>query len=434
MHDFVYKTNELYGEQVPIASIARAVGTPFYLYSRHTLENHYRVFDSAFSSISHLTCFSVKANFNLAILRIMAHLGGGADVVSGGELYRALYAGISPSKIVYSGVGKKGDEIEYALEANILMFNVESSEELSLINRIAGRMKKKARIALRVNPDIDPRTHPYIATGLRENKFGINIHHAVKEYARAQKLKNIEITGIDCHIGSQIVEVSPFLEALKRVKELMAELNKMKITIQYLDLGGGLGITYDQEEPPHPRDYAESLMKELKGLQVTLILEPGRVIVGNAGILVTQVLYTKKSNRKNFVIVDAGMNDLIRPSLYGAYQKIHPVIKAKRKSIVADIVGPICESGDFLAKDRKIQMLKAHDLIAVMGAGAYGFSMSSNYNSRPRIAEVLADKDRFSIIRERESYDDLIRGERMPDDLKISEFGIRKQGLGIWGS
>jgi diaminopimelate decarboxylase len=361
----------------------------------------------------------------------MAHLGGGADVVSGGELYRALYAGISPSKIVYSGVGKKGDEIEYALEANILMFNVESSEELSLINRIAGRMKKKARIALRVNPDIDPRTHPYIATGLRENKFGINIHHAVKEYARAQKLKNIEITGIDCHIGSQIVEVSPFLEALKRVKELMAELNKMKITIQYLDLGGGLGITYDQEEPPHPRDYAESLMKELKGLQVTLILEPGRVIVGNAGILVTQVLYTKKSNRKNFVIVDAGMNDLIRPSLYGAYQKIQPVIKAKRKSIVADIVGPICESGDFFAKDRKIQMLKAHELIAVMGAGAYGFSMSSNYNSRPRIAEVLADKNRFSIIRERECYDDLIRGERMPDDLKISEFGIRKQGLGI---
>ena len=438
MHDFVYKKNELFCEKVPITKIAKEVGTPFYLYSRHTLENHFRVFDSAFSSMPHLTCFSVKANFNLAILRIMARLGGGADVVSGGELYRALYAGNTPKKIVYSGVGKREEEIIYALEADILMFNVESSQELSLINRIAGRMRKKARIALRVNPDIDPRTHPYISTGLRENKFGINFKQALCEYARAQKLKNIEITGIDCHIGSQIVEISPFIEALKKVKALMADLRKMGVTISYLDLGGGLGITYDKEEPPHPGEYARSLMKELKGLRVTLVLEPGRVIAGNAGILVTQVLYTKKSNKKNFVIIDAGMNDLIRPSLYGSYQKIQPVIRAKRGTMVADVVGPICESGDFIARNRLIQTPRAHELIAVMGAGAYGFSMSSNYNSRPRIAEVLVHNDQFSIIRERESYDDLIRGERMPDDLKISESGITRSGdrrlneCGMW--
>jgi diaminopimelate decarboxylase len=417
MHDFLYKKNELYCEKVPVSGIAKETGTPFYLYSRHTLENHFKVFDSAFSSIPHLTCFSVKANGNLAILKIFTNLGGGADVVSGGELYRALSVDISPKKIVYSGVGKKESEIEYALEADILMFNVESSQELSLINRVASRVKKKARIALRVNPDIDPRTHPYIATGLRENKFGINFTQAFNEYAKAQRLKNVEITGVDCHIGSQIVEVSPFLDALKRLKTLMNKLKKIGINIQYLDLGGGLGIRYDKEEPPHPRDYAQSLMKELKGLKVTLILEPGRVIVGNAGILVTQVLYTKKSPKKNFVIVDAGMNDLIRPSLYGAYQMIQPVIRAKRGKMVADVVGPICESGDFLARNREIPKLKAGELIAIMGAGAYGFSMSSNYNSRPRIAEVLVDNDRFSIIRERESYDDLVRGERIPEGI-----------------
>jgi len=417
MHDFLYKKNELYCEKVPISVIAKETGTPLYIYSRHTLENHFKVFDSAFSSIPHLTCFSVKANFNLAVLKIIANLGGGADVVSGGELYRALSVDISPKRIVYSGVGKKESEIEYALEAEILMFNVESSQELSLINRVAGRLKKKAGIALRVNPDIDPRTHPYIATGLRENKFGINFTQALKEYVKAQRLTNIEIIGIDCHIGSQIVEVSPFLEALKRIRKLMAKLKKMRINIHYLDLGGGLGITYDKEEPPHPRDYAKTLIDELRGLKVTLILEPGRVIAGNAGILVTKVLYTKRSAKKNFVIVDAGMNDLIRPSLYGSYQKIQPVIKEKRPKIVADVVGPICESADFLARNREIQKVKIEELIAIMGAGAYGFSMSSNYNSRPRIAEVLVDRDRYFLIRERECYDDLVQGERIPKDL-----------------
>lgn len=419
MHDFIYKKNELYCERVSVEKIAREVGTPFYLYSRHTFENHFRVFDYAFSSIPHLTCFSVKSNFNLTILRLMALLGSGADVVSGGELYRALLAGISPKKIVYSGVGKKEDEIIYGLEADILMFNVESPQEITLINRVAGKLKKKARIALRVNPDIDPLTHPYISTGLKENKFGINLEEALHEYNRARKLKNLEIIGIACHIGSQILEVTPFIEALKKIKELRNNLNKMGLSINYLDLGGGLGITYESEEPPHPREYAAKLLEELKGLKINLILEPGRVIAGNAGILVTRVLYTKKSYGKNFVIVDAAMNDLIRPSLYGAYHKIQPVKKEQRGKIIADLVGPVCESGDFFAKNRLMQKFKAGDLIAIMGTGAYGFSMSSNYNSRPRIAEILVDKERFFIIRERESYEDLILREKIPLEFMI---------------
>jgi diaminopimelate decarboxylase len=417
MHDFQYRGDELYCEDFPIQAIAREVGTPFYLYSRNTLENHFRAFQSAFSNVDHLVCFSAKANSNLAILRLFICMGGGVDVVSGGELFRAVKAGARPETIVYSGVGKRPEEIEYALEIPILMFNIESSQELVAINRIAGSLGKKAPVALRVNPDVDPRTHPYISTGLKKNKFGINIGSSLEDYRLAHSLPNVEVIGVSCHIGSQLTEVGPFVEAVRRVKELVQKLRAEGMNIRYMDIGGGLGITYNQEEPPHPLDYARALLEELAGIDCTLILEPGRVIVGNAGILVTQVLYTKKGEEKNFIIVDAAMNDLIRPSLYGSYQKIQPVRRLDRGEIVADVVGPICESGDFLAKDRKIPAAEPGDLLAVMSAGAYGFSMSSNYNSRPRTAEVLGDKDRFYIIREREDYDDLVRGEVIPDFL-----------------
>jgi diaminopimelate decarboxylase len=421
MHHFQYQKKDLHAEQVPIETIASAVGTPFYLYSQKTLETHFTVFDSAFGQLPHLTCYSVKANSNLSILRIFSRHGAGADVVSGGELYRALAAGIPAEKIVYSGVGKKPQEISYAIEAGILMFNVESPQELELIETLAQKAQKKARIALRVNPDINPGTHPYISTGLRENKFGINLHDAVAEYKNALQKKNIDIVGIDCHIGSQITEVGPFVEAMQTLRNLVSELIRSGLHIKYLDLGGGLGITYKKETPPHPEQYAQAVMQALNGLPVTLILEPGRVLVGNAGILVTKVLYTKQSGEKNFIVVDAGMNDLIRPSLYGSYQGIQPVRKRSGKKIAADIVGPICESGDFLAKKRKVPAFEPGDLMAVMSAGAYGFSMSSNYNSRPRVSEVLVSGDSYFVIREREAYDDLIRGEKIPEHLKLNE-------------
>lgn len=417
MHDFQYREEQLYCEEFPVQDIARAVGTPFYLYSLNTLENHFRAFDGAFSKIDHIVCFSAKANSNLAILRIFVRLGGGVDVVSGGELFRAMRAGAKPDRIVYSGVGKRPEEIEYALEFPILMFNVESSQELVAIDRIAGKMGTKAPVALRVNPDVDPRTHPYVSTGLKKNKFGINIQKSFDEYILASTLPNVNVIGVSCHIGSQLTEVGPFVEAVQRIKDLVAKLRTAGINIKYMDLGGGLGITYNQEEPPHPRDYAQSLLNELAGIDCTLILEPGRVIVGNAGILVTRVLYTKEGGEKNFIIVDAAMNDLIRPSLYGSYQRIQPVRRSERWEIIADVVGPICESGDFLAKDRQLMKVEGGELLAVMSAGAYGFTMSSNYNSRPRVPEVLVDKDRFFIIRQREEYDDLIKGEFIPDFL-----------------
>ena len=417
MHDFQYHQNELYCEEVPIATIADQVDTPFYLYSHHTLENHFKVFDSAFHGINHLTCFSVKANSNLAVLKIFVNLGGGVDIVSGGELFRALNSGVDPSKVVFSGVGKGIKEMEYALEAGILMFNVESTQELTTIDQVAERMGRKANIALRVNPHIDPQTHPYISTGLKKNKFGIEMNHALDDYREAKKLKHIEIVGVDCHIGSQITELQPFVETLRKVKELVLTLRQEDISIQYVDLGGGLGITYHQEQPPHPKEYASALIDEMHDMNCTLILEPGRVIAGNAGILVTKVLYVKKGTEKTFVTVDAAMNDLIRPSLYGAFQEIQPVVQNEGEEMVADIVGPICESGDFLAKERTIPVLKPGELIAVMSAGAYGFTMSSNYNSRPRIPEVLASGTKFYVIRERETYEDLIRGERIPEFL-----------------
>jgi diaminopimelate decarboxylase len=417
MHHFQFQNNELFCEDIPIRSLVEEWGTPLYIYSYSTLSRHFRTFDSAFQGYPHLVCFSIKANSNLAIIRIFINEGGGADVVSGGELFRVLRAGISPDKVVYSGVGKTEDEISFALEASILMFNIESIQELKVINQKAKDLNTRAPISFRVNPDIDPKTHPYISTGLRMNKFGIDIRRSLEEYRFAQSLENIEIIGVDCHIGSQITEIRPFIEALHKVKELVKELKQEGIFIRYLDLGGGLGITYDKETPPHPNEYAQAILKEIQDQELTLILEPGRVIVGNGGILVTKVLYTKSTTEKNFIIVDAGMNDLIRPSLYNVYQEIIPIIKSTGEKYKADIVGPICESGDFFARDRVIPEPQKGDLLAIMGAGAYGFAMSSNYNSRPRPAEILVAGKNSYLIRQRECYDDLIQEENIPPFL-----------------
>ncbi|MDY0040245.1 MAG: diaminopimelate decarboxylase [Desulforhabdus sp.] len=415
MHHFHYRQNELYCENLPLAQLAQHVGTPCYVYSHATLMHHFKVFDEAFSDVPHLTCFAAKANSNIAILKLFGSLGGGVDIVSGGELFRARQAGIPADRICYSGVGKTPEEIDYALKEDILLFNIESSQELAAINKRAGQVGRKARIALRVNPDVDPKTHPYISTGLKKNKFGIDIDGALKEYERAKSLDNIEIVGVDCHVGSQLTEITPFVDALQRLCLLIKRLKDLQIDIKYLDLGGGLGITYDQEAPPHPREYAQAILQQLEDLPCTLIFEPGRVIVGNAGILITQVLYTKKTPSKNFVVVDAAMNDLIRPSLYGSYHHIQPLRKTNQESEIVDVVGPICESGDFLAKDRSLPTVQAGDYLAVMSAGAYGFTMSSNYNSRPRAAEILVKDDRFYVIRERETWQDLTKHERIPD-------------------
>ncbi|MFN3395393.1 MAG: diaminopimelate decarboxylase [Thermodesulfovibrionales bacterium] len=415
MHLFRYKDNELYAEDVPVRELVAAFGTPLYIYSYNTILRHFKAYDDAFDGVPHIICFALKANTNSAIMKILAKNGGGADIVSGGELFRALKAGITPKKIVYAGVGKTEEEIRYALKSRILMFNIESEDEVYEIDRIAREMNVKAPIALRVNPDIDPETHPYIATGLKKHKFGIPIDDALEYYRSIKRLKNLEIVGIHKHIGSQITKVSPFTEALKRVLLLLEELERNGISIKYLDIGGGLGITYKDEVPPLPKDLARNLLPFLKGRKLTLIVEPGRSIVGNAGILVTKVLYLKKGEEKEFVIVDAGMNDLIIPALYGSYHHIQPVKKRKRKSIVADIVGPICESSDFLARDREIQQVHKGEYLAVMSAGAYGFSMSSNYNSRPRAAEVIVKDKEYALIRKRETYEDLISDEIIPD-------------------
>ncbi len=417
MHHFNYRDNELYCEDVPIKLIAEKVGTPFYLYSHATLKRHFLTFDNAFDGIDRLVCFSAKANTNLAVLKLFADLGGGLDIVSGGELYRGLKAGIPPEKIVYSGVGKRKDEIDYALSAGILMFNIESLEELELINDRAGLLNKKAPVAIRVNPDVDPKTHPYISTGLEKNKFGINTEAAIDCYKIAGGLKNIDVIGIDCHIGSQITEAEPFKDALNSIKTLINELRGLNIGIKYIDMGGGLGITYDDESPPHPGEYARSIMQAIKDMHVKLILEPGRVIVGNAGILVAKVLYRKQGKTKEFVIVDAGMNDLVRPSLYDAFHAIKPVVELEGEQIVADVVGPICETGDFLAVDRRIADFRQGDFLAVMSAGAYGFVMSSNYCSRLKVAEVMVRDDQFHVVRTRQNYEDLIEGESIPPFL-----------------
>lgn len=424
MHHFNQRKGELYCEGVPLTRIAKAVGTPVYVYSHETLAHHYRVFDDAFAAVPHIICYSMKANSNGSVIKTFTNLGSGVDIVSGGELMRALAAGAPPSKIVYSGVGKQPWEIEEALRRNILMFNIESREELELIDAIAEKMKKRAPISIRINPDVDPKTHPYISTGLKKNKFGIRIEQALKDYEWAAKRKHIEVVGVDCHIGSQLTEVSPFVDAAARVRVLVEKLLKKGMDIRYVDVGGGLGITYNDELPPEPKIYADAIVRAFSGLDLTLVLEPGRVMVGNAGVLVTQVRYTKEipspkgKGSKKFFIVDAGMNDLARPSLYGSYHAIVPVGKAPRGKVEADVVGPICESGDFLAKDRTMPAFKSGDYIAAMSAGAYGYSMSSNYNSRPRASEVMVSGARYEVVRERETLKDLVRGEKTASFLR----------------
>lgn len=419
MHNFEYHHGELYCEQVAVSQIAKEVGTPCYIYSHATLIRHFRAYDSAFKNIPHIIAFAMKANSNLAILRLMAKEGSGVDIVSGGELFRALKAGVSPAKIVFAGVGKNVEEIRDALKADILMFNVESSAEIYAINDVAASIGKKARVALRINPDIDPKTHPYISTGLKKSKFGIAADRALEEFKVASTLKHIDVVGVHAHIGSQLTEVTPFVESLKKVLKLVETLKGEGINIRYLNIGGGLGITYADEKPPLPQDLADAVSPFIKDLDLTLIMEPGRVIVGNAGILVTKALYEKVGEAKRFAIVDAAMNDLIRPSLYSAYHEIKPVSESllQRPKHTVDVVGPVCESGDFLAKDRILPEIRPGDLLAVMSAGAYGFVMASNYNSRPRVPEVLVKGGEVHIIRARETYDDLVRGESVPEFL-----------------
>ncbi len=418
MHHFEYKNDELYCEEVPIAHIADQVGTPFYLYSHATITRHYRVFDEAFNGLAHLTCFSVKSNSNIAILRVLAQEGAGADIVSGGELLRALRAGIPADKIVYSGVGKTLGDIELALQSDIFMFNVESPQELQAINRIAGTLGVKAAIAIRINPDVETETHPYLTTGIKENKFGIPMKDALRAYEIADELENIDVRGISCHIGSQLTDIHPFTRALMALHGLLRELRKMGMEIGYLNLGGGLGITYDDETPPHPDEYASALKEMIDGDSIALILEPGRVIIGNAGILVTRALYTKSTANKRFIIVDAAMNDLIRPALYNSFHAVQPVKKTHTGMVKADLVGPVCETGDFFARDRAMPPFDQGDLVALMSAGAYGFAMASNYNSRPRPAEVMVKGGQFSIIRARETLEELFKGESVPEFLE----------------
>ncbi|MFC2075143.1 diaminopimelate decarboxylase [Bdellovibrionota bacterium] len=415
MHHFNYKKGELHCEEVQLRKIANEIGTPFYCYSQATITRHAREFIEPFVGTNSLICYAVKANSNLSVLKLLFSLGCGADIVSIGELRMALRAGADPQKIVFSGVGKKREEIAAALKANILLFNVESAQELQLIGQVAKELKITAPVSLRVNPDIDAKTHPYITTGLHENKFGIPMEEAIDLFHRAHEDKNLRVVGIDCHIGSQLTELSPFIQALKSLKEKIKQLRDDGIEIEFLDLGGGLGITYQNEEPPHPREYAKAIIEEIRDLNITLIMEPGRTIVGNAGILVTEVLFTKTTPSKEFVIVDAAMNDLIRPGLYDAYQEILPVKeKPHAKKRVVDVVGPVCETGDFLARNRQLQETTSGELLAVMSAGAYGFSMSSNYNARGRVAEILVSGNQFAVIRARETVEDLVKNEIPP--------------------
>ncbi len=419
MEDFHYRNDELFCEEVPLSRIAKEVGTPFYVYSHASLLRQYRAYDQAFGELPHIIAFAMKANSNLAILRLMAREGSGVDIVSGGELFRAMRAGVPPRKIVFAGVGKSPDEIRDALKADILMFNVESSAELEAINEVAAGVGCRARVALRINPDIDPKTHPYISTGLKKSKFGIAADRALDEFKLATSLPHIEVVGVHKHIGSQLTEVTPFVEALKKIVSLVESLRAQGTGLRYINIGGGLGITYSDETPPKPKDLAVALAPLLRDLNCTLIMEPGRNLVGNAGALVTRILYEKQGEAKRFLIIDAAMNDLIRPSLYGAYHEIRPVRQryAQGPSHTVDVVGPVCESGDFLAKDRAMPTVPAGELLAVMSAGAYGFVMASNYNSRPRVPEVLVRGGELHVIRARETYEDLVRGEAIPSFL-----------------
>jgi diaminopimelate decarboxylase len=402
----------LYAEDVPLTQLADEFGTPLFAYSRNAIIRNFVSYERAFRPVPHLVCFALKANSSGAILRTLAELGCGADVVSGGELYRAVRSGIPAQRIVYAGVGKTASEIGEAIRRKILVLNVESEQELLLIDEIAEALRRVACVGLRVNPDIDPQTHPYISTGLRRHKFGIPMQKAIGLYRLAARMKNIRIVGIHMHLGSQIQEPAPFREALERVLSLVDELSSRGIHIRYLDMGGGAGIPYvPAGKAVTPRALAKAILPLLRGRKLQLILEPGRSIVGDAGILLTRVLYCKKSGRREFVVTDAGMNDLIRPSLYNAHHEVQPVVRRNCETMIADIVGPVCETADFLAKSRRIERVQPGDLLAVMNAGAYGLSMSSNYNSRPRAAEVMVDGDRCSLIRKRETFRDLVRGE-----------------------
>ena len=408
MDHFFFKEGQLFAEDVPVADIAEQYGTPCYVYSRATFERHWHAFNDAVSSHKHLICYAVKANSNLGVLSVLAKLGSGFDIVSGGELARVIAAGGDPQKVVFSGVGKTPAEIEYALKQNIMCFNVESIPELERINAIAASLDLVASISLRINPDVDAKTHPYISTGLKANKFGIAHEEAKATYLKAAKLSHLKIIGMDCHIGSQLTELSPFVDALDRLLELIDELASEGIHIEHLDVGGGLGVTYDQEAPPHPREYASAMAKSMQGRDdLMLILEPGRAIAANAGILVTKVEFLKPGSEKNFAIVDAAMNDLLRPALYKAWQKIeevkpNPAIDKKHY----DVVGPVCETGDFIGKDRSLA-IQAGDLLAVKSAGAYGFVMASNYNTRTRPPEILVDGTQSYLVRQRETLDSL---------------------------
>lgn len=415
MHEFKYKRNELYCESVPIKNLAEKYGTPLYVYSRKTFLDHYRKTRAAFKDVDPLVCYSVKANSNLSILRMLVKAGAGLDIVSGGELYRALRAGVSPRKIVYASVGKTEQEIELAIRKNILLFNVESVPELALINQVAERSGRRQQVAIRVNPDVKPKTHRYTTTGHGENKFGIDIDTVKKIFLNRWQYEHLDISGIHVHIGSQIVDARPFVRAIEKITKLVKRLERGGIKIRWFNIGGGLGIIYSAERPQTAQEYAKAVLPLLKRLGARVILEPGRFISGNSGIFLTKVLYVKEAPRKNFAVVDGAMNDLVRPSLYKAYHEILPVrsrsYAPSRRARAYDVVGPVCESGDFLGKDRRFIGLEQGNFLAVMGAGAYGFSMASNYNSRPRPAEVLVDGSRVKLIRRRETYKDLVRNE-----------------------
>ena len=411
MHHFDYKDGVLFAEDANVTALAEEYGTPLFIYSAATLKRHFHAFDSAFDGLDHLTCYSVKANSNLSVLKLLAELGAGMDIVSGGELYRALKAGVAPEKIVYSGVGKRASEIREALTAGILMFNVESVAELLKINEVAGEMNTVAKVSFRINPDVDPQTHPYISTGMEKNKFGLDVERSLDAYKMTADLEHIKPIGMDCHIGSQLTSIDPFLEALEKLLNFYEKLKDLGMDIQYLDLGGGLGIQYEEEEPPHPTQFGLALQNMLTGLPLKVILEPGRVIAGNAGIMVTEVVYTKSNPTKNFLIVDGAMNDLIRPSLYGSYHRIAEVEPQGRASKLFDVVGPVCESGDFFARDRELPNVVEGERLALFSAGAYGFTMASNYNSRPRACELLVEGETVTVARKRETYEDLVDKE-----------------------
>lgn len=414
MNHFEYKNQQLFAEDVAIADIISEHGTPAYIYSRATLERHWHAFDNAFGSHPHLICFAVKSNSNIALLNVMAKLGSGFDIVSQGELERVLAAGGEASKVVFSGVAKSHSEIERALDVGIRCFNVESIPELHRINEVAGKMGKIAPISLRVNPDVDAKTHPYISTGLKENKFGVSVQQAREVYSLAKTLPNVKIMGMDCHIGSQLTELQPFLDATDRLIVLMEQLKEDGIELHHLDLGGGLGVPYNGEEPPHPTEYTEALLVKLKNYpNLEIILEPGRAISANAGILVTKVEYLKSNEDRNFAIVDTGMNDMIRPALYEAYMQITEVNQSlDREKAVYDVVGPICETSDFLGKGRELAIAEG-DLIAMRSAGAYGATMSSTYNSRPQAVEILVDGAKAHLIKARADFADLWRLEKL---------------------